>query len=322
MKNILITSAGKRVSLVRDFQKELKDLFIGGKVFTADANPKEAAACIIADGWFLVPRLDNPGYIDFLLNICLENSIDLIVPTIDTELLLLAENEEIFLSKGISIVISSVEFVKKCRDKRLIHSFFESKGVEVAKEYDKNKLEFPLFIKPSDGSRSVDTFLITNKDDLTDYHFSNDKFMFLEYLDHSKFDEYTCDLYYSRDNELKCVVPRKRIDVRDGEVNKGKTEKNELVNYITNHLSKIEGAKGCLTVQFFLHKETKRIVGIEVNPRFGGGFPLTYLAGANYPKWIIQEYLLGEPINFFDTWEDDLLMLRYDDEILVHGYKG
>ncbi|MBT5421205.1 MAG: ATP-grasp domain-containing protein [Candidatus Cloacimonetes bacterium] len=321
MKNILITSAGKRVSLVKAFQKELKEIFPNAKVYAADANPKLAAACIAADGWFEVPRLNSLNYINELITICLNNSISLIVPTIDTELLILSENEELLKSNSIKTVISSKELIKKCRDKRLIHNFFESKGVEVAKEFSKDELEFPLFIKPSDGSRSVDTFVIENRDDLTEYHFQNEKFMFLEYLNHSEYIEYTCDLYYGNDSNLKCVVPRKRIEVRDGEVNKGKTENNELVKYIKGKLRVIEGAKGCLTVQFFIHHKNRRIVGIEINPRFGGGFPLTYLAGGNYPKWIIKEYFLGEKLSYFEDWEDDLLMLRYDDEILVHGYK-
>ncbi|NOY50465.1 MAG: ATP-grasp domain-containing protein [Chlorobi bacterium] len=321
MGNILITSAGRRVSLLKAFRKELKKVFPEGKVFAADAKPHLAAACIIADGRFKVPRLDNKNYISQLINICIKNSISLIIPTIDTELLLLAENKELLNATGIKVVISSIDFIKKCRDKRLTHDFFNSKAVDVAEEYPKNKLQFPLFIKPRNGSRSVDTFLIKKRESLTDYHLRNKNFMFLEYLDLSIYVEYTCDLYYGQDDKLKCVVPRKRIEVRDGEVKKGKTEKNELVNYIKNHLSVVEGARGCLTVQFFVHQKSKRIVGIEINPRFGGGFPLTYLAGANYPKWIIEEYFLNKEILYFEDWEENLLMLRYDDEILVHGYK-
>lgn len=69
------------------------------------------------------------------------------------------------------------------------------------------------------------------------------------------------------------------------------------------------------------NKDTKRIIGIEINPRFGGGFPLSYQAGANYPKFLIQEYLLNETIEYTNEWEDNLLMLRYDDEILIRNYE-
>lgn len=321
--NILISSAGRRVSLVRAFQKELKKLFPNGKVFAADANPVLSAACQIADGHFKVPYLSDPSYFEVLIRECQVRDIKLLVPTIDTELLMLAENRELLVENGITPVIASKEFVSKCRDKREIHKFFESHGVSVAKEFSKKDYQLPLFIKPIDGSRSVDTYLIKDESELTDYHFENEKLMFLEYLDHNEFNEFTCDLYYGRDHQLKCVVPRKRLEVRDGEVYKALTVHNKLVPYIQEKLASVDGAVGCLTAQFFLHHENDKIYAIEINPRFGGGYPLSYLSGANYPKWIIEEYFLEEEIKeSFDIWEKDLLMIRYDDEILVHGYKG
>lgn len=322
--NILITSAGRRVSLVRSFQKELKALDPMGKVFTTDSSPILSAACQVADNYFKAPRLDEPDYIDVLIDLCKTHSIRLIIPTIDTELLELAQNKERFKEEGIIVVISSVDFVSKCRDKRLIHEFFRDNNVQVAKEYSKEDYQLPLFIKPTDGSRSVDTYIVKAEADLTEYHLNNDKLMFLEYLDHDDYDEFTCDLYYGKNHKLKCVVPRKRLEVRDGEVYKALTENNALVPYIRKNLAHIEGAIGCLTTQFFLHKsDSSKIVGIEINPRFGGGYPLSYLSGANFSKWIIEEYLLGKQIEEkFEVWESDLLMIRYDDEIIVHGYKG
>ena len=75
--------------------------------------------------------------------------------------------------------------------------------------------------------------------------------------------------------------------------------------------------QGCLTAQLFKHITTDRILGIEINPRFGGGYPLSYYAGANYPKWIIQEYLLNQSIIPNDDWKNNLLMLCYDKEVIV-----
>jgi carbamoyl-phosphate synthase large subunit len=81
------------------------------------------------------------------------------------------------------------------------------------------------------------------------------------------------------------------------------------------------GARGCLTIQVFFHKTNETILGIEINPRFGGGYPLSYLAGANYSEWIIKEYLLKQEIPEFNDWQDNLLMLRYDAEVLVYDYQ-
>ncbi|HEA30863.1 MAG TPA: ATP-grasp domain-containing protein [Leeuwenhoekiella sp.] len=320
--NVLITSAGKRVSLVKIFKSEAINQDPNAKVMATDANPALSAACEVADASFKVPKVTDPFYVQILLEICKNNEIDLIIPTIDTELLILAENKQLFQEVGTIPIISDKNFINKCRDKRIIHEFFDENGIEVAKEFAKDDYGFPLFIKPSDGSRSADTFLIKEEQFMRDRFFEDERFMFLEYIAPELFEEYTCDLYYDRNSILRCAVPRKRIEVRDGEVNKGLTEHNALVPFIKEKLALIEGARGCLTVQFFKEKEGDRVVGIEVNPRFGGGYPLSYLAGANFPKWIIEEYLFNKEIgDNFDIWESNLLMLRYDNEILVHDFK-
>ncbi len=319
--NILITSAGRRVSLVKAFQKELKDLVPEGLVMTTDFNIELSAACHVSDKAFKMPLVDDENYINLLVDLCLKNNIKLIIPTIDTELLLLAKNAKTLIKRGITPIISSIDFINICRDKRKMNLFFKENKIQVAKEFSKYDYKLPLFIKPLNGSRSLDTFIINKHEELTEYHFKNENLMFLEYLDQKYFDEFTCDLYYDKNSNLKCVVPRKRIEVRDGEVNKGITDRNELIEHIQTNLSHIEGAMGCLTSQFFKHKYNGIIYGIEVNARFGGGYPLSYLSGANYVKWIIEEYLFDKEIDFYNGWEDKLLMLRYDDEILVHDYK-
>lgn len=319
--NILITSAGRRVSLVKAFQKELKKMVPEGKVMTTDFNTGLSAACHVSDLAFQLPLVSHQSYLKELLEICKNNNIKVLIPTIDTELLLLAENKKKFIKNGIFPVVSSTAFISICRDKRKMNAFFVEHNINVAKEYSKYNYKLPLFIKPYNGSRSVDNFIIKNQEDLTEYHFTNKNLMFLEYLDHDKYEEYTCDLYYDKKSNLKSVIPRKRIEVRDGEVNKGVTKKNILVDFIKQHLYHIDGALGCLTAQFFKHIETNEIYGIEINARFGGGVPLTYLAGANFPQWIIKEYFFNEAIEFYDDWKSNLLMLRYDNEILVDDYK-
>ena len=146
--------------------------------------------------------------------------------------------------------------------------------------------------------------------------------MFMEYISSAEYDEYTVDCYFNKHSVLKCAVPRKRIFIRAGEISKGVTKKNRIVTEFMEKLSFLKGAVGCLTIQIFFHKENEKILGIEINPRFGGGYPLSYLAGANYPLWLIKEYLLNQKINVFDDWKDNLLMLRYDAEVLVDSYEN
>lgn len=316
--NILISSAGRRVSLVRAFQNELKAVFPQGLVMTTDMNPQFSAACQVSDKAFKVGRITVAETINEILAICLANDIKLIIPTIDTELVILAENKARFEEKGINIIVSDLDFIKICRNKWLTNDFFQTKAIDIPSLIDKKNLTFPFFIKPFDGSLSKDIALIQKSEDLTPQQLGNPNLMFMEYLSPSEHDEYTVDMYFGKDNLLKCAVPRHRFEIRGGEISKGITKKNEVLTFLKEKLNRIEGAIGCLTVQLFLNKVTKKITGIEINPRFGGGYPMSYNAGANYPKFLIEEYLLLQEITYFEDWKNDLLQLRYDTEIIVN----
>lgn len=315
--NILITSAGQRVALVKDFQETLKRFILDGKVYTTDMNPKLAPAAYVSDGCFEVPRCTSEDYIESLLTICLGNGIGLIVPTIDTELAILSANKEIFSKQGITVSVSDYDFVMMCRDKRNTGEFFEKHGIRVPKAIDKYNPTFPLFAKPYDGSLSTNLHYIKNAEELTEEILNDPKLLFMEYIDKTVYKEYTIDMYYGRDHKVKCIVPRERIKIRAGEINKGLTEKEPLTSYLYERLETIDGCIGCICIQVFFNPATDDVVGIEINPRFGGGYPQTYAAGGNYAEYLIREYFLGEEIAYKDDWKDHLLMLRYDDAVYV-----
>ena len=315
--NILLTSTGRRVGLVQAFQTELKKKFPTSKVYTAEANPEWSSACRISDGFFNVPRVDNENYINSILELCTKKQIKIVIPTIDTELLVLSESKELFLLYNIQLVVSDFDFISKCRDKRQTNILFKDLKIDIPNAINKMNPSFPLFIKPYDGSLSKDIYLIKCSEELTDSLLNNPKLMFMEYINRKDFHEYTIDAYYDKNSDLKCLVPRRRIEVRGGEISKGKTEKLEFYKILKDKLSFIKGAKGCLTIQFFIGKETDEIIGIEINPRFGGGFPLSYASGANYPEYIILEYIMNEPITFNDNWIENRVMLRFDSEVIL-----
>lgn len=315
--NVLITSAGQRVALVKDFQETLKRFFLDGKVYTTDMTPKLAPAAYVSDGCFEVPRCTSEDYIESLLTICLGNGIGMIVPTIDTELAILSANKEIFVKQGITVSVSDYDFVMMCLDKRNTGEFFEKHGIRVPKAIDKYHPTFPLFAKPYDGSLSTNLHYIKNAEELTEEILNDPKLLFMEYIDKEVYKEYTIDMYYGRDHKVKCIVPRERIKIRAGEINKGLTEKEPLTSYLYERLETIDGCIGCICIQVFLNSATGDVVGIEINPRFGGGYPQTYAAGGNYAEYLIREYFLGEEIAYKDDWKDHLLMLRYDDAVYV-----
>ncbi len=319
--NILITSAGRRVSLIRAFRKEAKKIEPDSKIFAVDLNPGLSSACNISDGSFKVPKVTSSEYISTLTDLCERNDIDLVIPTIDPELPVLATNKDQLECNGLKVVVSNMELVRACQDKTNTVQFFKEREIPTPQIIDKDNLRYPIYAKPYDGSSSENNYIIQDASELRDYHTNDEELLFFDYLDHKIHNEYTLDLYYDRNSDLKCVVPRKRVEVRGGEVNKGLTEKNILVPFVKEKLGHVPGARGCLTLQLFLNRENQNIHGIEINPRFGGGYPLSYLSGANFLKWLIEEYLFEQPIEYFEDWEADLLMLRYDDEVLVHGFK-
>lgn len=313
--NIIITSAGQRVALVRDFKETLVRFYTEAKVFTTDMNPELAPAAYVSDGCFEVLRVTDENYISQLLDICKKNEIGMIVPTIDTELLVLAENKKLFNDNDIIVCVSDLDFIKVCRDKRNTGDFLEKHNIRVPKAVDKYNPTFPLFAKPYDGSLSTNLHYIKNAEELTQDILDDPKLLFMEYIDKETYKEYTIDMYYGTDNCVKCIVPRERIKIRAGEINKGRTVKCPLMDYIKERLDKIEGCIGCICIQVFFNPLTEDVVGIEINPRFGGGYPQSYAAGGNYPEMLIKEYFLGEKIAYIDDWKDNMLMLRFDDAV-------
>lgn len=316
-RNIIITSAGKRVALVKAFKETLKRFFPESKVYTTDMNPRMAPAAYVSDGCIVVPRVTSEDYIGVLQEICRKYDIGLVVPTIDTELAILAANKSIFERQGTYLCVSDYSFIMMCRDKRNTGAFFEEKGIRVPKPIDKFNPSFPMFAKPYDGSLSSNLHYIRSEEELTAEILADPKLIFMEYIDKDKYQEYTVDMYFGRDNLLKMAVPRERIEIRAGEINKGRTVKTFLEPYIHSHLAHIEGCIGCICGQFFYDKESDDMVGIEINPRFGGGYPLSYAAGANYAEFLIREYFLDENISYSDNWTAGMLMLRFDDAIFI-----
>lgn len=316
-RNILILSAGRRVELIQAFQQALTRHFPDAFVYATDICPNLSAACHIVDKAFTAPKATSCEYIDYLLDLCAQQGIGMIVPTIDTELSVTSKNRARFEASGVDLIVSSPELVAACRDKRNTARVFESLDISQPAIYDRSALNFPCFCKPFDGSCSIGARAIMTPEQLDSALLDDEKNMFMEFIG-KDYREYTIDAYYDRQGELCCLVPRERIEVRGGEVSKGSTRKNFVYRYLKERLRRLAGGRGCVTLQVFANHETEDIKALEINPRFGGGYPLAHAAGADYPDWLIKEYYLGEKINFNENWENNLLMLRYDAKVVVH----
>ena len=117
-RNVLLLSAGRRVELMQAFRGELDRRGLQVQLLATDLRPELSAACQQADASFPVPRVTDPGYLDRLLDLCVQQQVGLVIPTIDTELLGLAQSRERFADRGIHVVVSSEALVEQCRDKR------------------------------------------------------------------------------------------------------------------------------------------------------------------------------------------------------------
>lgn len=319
MKNVLLLSAGRRVELAQSFLAEIEQRDLGSRLLATEMKPEISAACQVVDKAIKAPRVTDSSYIEFLFSTCKKENVGLVVPTIDTELLLLSRHRDAFASEGIHVIISDESLVRICRDKRLTAGLFMDLDIDTPKIFARDSISFPCFAKPYDGSCSIGASVVSTPEMLSNVMLADEKMMFMELVD-ANHQEYTVDAYYDRQGQLRCFVPRQRIETRAGEVSKGVTRRNHVYSYLRDKLARLQGARGCITLQLFSNSATGRFAALEINPRFGGGYPLTYCAGANYPGWLIDEYLLGNAVPFNEEWEADLLMLRYDAKVLVHGY--
>ncbi len=320
--NVLLTSIGRRVALARAFRKELAD-YSPGRVLGADVSTL-SAGFHDSDGGFLVPRCTDPDYIPRLLDITRREKVSVIVPLIDTELAVLARHREDFLREGCHAIVSDLEQVLVTRDKARTAERFRQLGFEVPRVYDAAELTrpealtYPLFLKPSDGSSSIGASRVDSPAELR-LRLDRTESPVVQSLERGE--EFTIDVFADLGGKTRCVVPRKRLEVRAGEVSKGLTVKDrDIMGAAARLVDTLGGCRGCVTLQCFRTGDG-RLVFFEANLRFGGGYPLAYEAGANFPGWILR-MVSGEEIPSFDGWEDRLLMLRFDEAVFVRNHHG
>ena len=120
-------------------------------------------------------------------------------------------------------------------------------------------------------------------------------------------------------SKMKGIITHERVEVFSGEIRKKKKKKNYIVDFLKKNMNKIDGVHGCICMQLFFRQNDQKMKGIEINPRFGGGFPLSFYSGANFAEYIIREYLLGETIDYSDTWLDNTKLLRYNEDIIIYN---
>ena len=313
--NVLISSAGRRVALLELFAAATAP---DGKVFAADMTSR-ASAFQRADRGFKVPRCTSPDFVPVLRELCREHEIALVIPTIDTELPVLAEHRAAFAEAGTMVSVSSPETIAIASDKHQTHAWLVANGFPTVKQTTvaealQGAWPLPTLVKPARGSSSIGVQVVDTPEALALATQGAD------YVVQSIATgvEYTVDTFVDAQGCCHTQIPRLRLAVRAGEVSKGRTERVPQVQALAREIcERLPGAFGCLNVQIFWDEATQTAAVIEINPRFGGGFPLSHAAGARFVEHLVAS-AAGRPTPpLTNDWRDGLLMLRYDDAVFV-----
>jgi carbamoyl-phosphate synthase large subunit len=314
--NILMTCVGRRVGLMEAFRRSMKALRVQGQILGADWSPL-APGLAMADERFLVPGVNSPDYIDVILDICRRREVGMVIPLLDWELQPLADARERFAEADVRVIVSSPRVIGICRDKRKTFEFLSSRGVgtpRILEFGDAMKGKFPVMVKDRYGSSARNVMRATSPQTLKRAFKGDDKMFIQEVITGP---EYTVDVYAGLDGIPRVAVPRERLQVRAGEVCKARTVRHE--NIITEALrvvALLQECVGVITVQCRVASDGT-VNFFDLNARFGGGVPLAIRAGADFPRWIIQEHFGQRPDINSQEWEDGLLMLRYDAEVFL-----
>lgn len=318
--NILILSAGTRNKIVQYFKKELNGK---GLVVATDCS-KLAPAIYEADKYYIVPRIDDKDYLNCILDICIKEKINGLISLIDPELSLISENIVKFKEIGVTPIISEHKNVEMCFNKYKMYQFLVENGIRTAKTYiDKNEfykdlekenMKFPVFVKPIEGSASININKVYNRDELELLWKKENNLLIQQFMDG---EEFGADVYIDMiSNEISAIFTKKKIKMRAGETDKSVSIKDEKLFSIIKDFVKKAEFKGIIDIDIF--KVNGEYYISEVNPRFGGGYPHAYESKVNIPKMIINN-LEGKINNEqIGDYEEDIYMMKYNEVKIVH----
>lgn len=302
---LLITCAGRRVELVDKLSTKFD-------VIAVDSNENCAIHTFINQSnnnhlhFYKIPRCDEPCYIDELILICNRLKVDLLVPLYEPEFLILCQNKDRFNSIGTRLVLSDSKIIEICNNKLLMQDFFERNNIKTPPL----TATPPAIVKPINGMGSTGIFKVYTDKELDAAKTLSKTPVIIQKIVSGT--EYTIDTLCDFKGNVILAVPRIRVEVRDGEVSKSRISNNQTVISEVKHLiaklNSIGNVVGPLTIQCFV-TPTDDVVFIEVNPRFGGGVPLS-IEASNYIE-LFKLIAEGIEINASLTSFEELSTCRY-----------
>lgn len=323
LHNVLISSAGRRGELVKIFQESQRLAGLDGEVFTVDRSPLTSAGWL-SSGLDLVPSLSSPGFIDAVLEVCQRRNVRHVIPTLDPELPLYAAAIDRFREIGVDVWVSNPEAISIAQDKRITNRWLRAQGLPAVAQVDlatalaTTETSFPVIAKPAGGSSSVGLVRAARHEDFLALDPALDDVV----EEIAPGVEFTVDVLVAPEGSVVAAVPRRRLETRAGEVSKGLTTAAPEVEDVARRVVEaLPGARGVLNVQIFQDDSSGSLNVIEINARFGGGFPLSWAAGAQFPMWLMQRLANSDPTASVD-WKAETLMLRYDAAVFLDVAPG
>ncbi|WP_396601320.1 ATP-grasp domain-containing protein [Algibacter sp. R77976] len=305
--NVIFTCSGRRNYLISYFKSVL-----GREVTTIALDSQASATALqVADIAIVVPEISSDDYIIELKKIVTKYKADAIIPLNDLEFPLLLEHKNSLEELGAKVFISNEETVNIALDKWESYKFFKSEGFNTPKTFLKienaissietNEITFPLIVKPRWGSASIDIHVVNSIEELNlayklqkfkrsslifetlNKDNSEDFILIQEFI---KGQEYGMDILNDLEGNFVDVFVRKKIAMRSGETDKAITIDNKSFKEVGGKLAKVTKHIGVIDCDFFVVND--QIYILEINPRFGGGYPFTHEAGVNIPAIYIS----------------------------------
>jgi len=311
---VLFTCAGQRVDIVRAFRAA------GATTIAADVDPL-APALYHADQRALVPRVEDPSYTEALRALVEVNDVRLVVPLTDLDHLQLAGARP--LLDGTVVLVSEPETIERCLDKYLAHAFFEAQGLGSPPTWLPAELPaeppFPVLVKARRGFGSRHIYRAENRAELD---------FFLRYTNVESMVQRACrgvefsiDVFCDLDGRCLEAVPRTMIESKGGESIKGATIRDDRLIEFGCAVSEALRIIGPANVQCFREPDGELQV-TDVNPRFGGGFPLPTAAGSRYPELALALARGETPERRLGEFREGVVMTRYFSQVILEELGG
>ena len=313
--NFLILAAGTRNKIVQYFKKTFDGI---GNVIATDAS-ELGPAIYDADRYYIVPSIDESGYIDIILDICQKEKISGVLSLIDPELSLLAENEEKFRTIGTTVVGSSYELCEMALDKMQMYQWHVEHGYRCARSWmDKNAFYksveagdviYPVFVKPYRGSASISISKVYDKETVDLLFAHEDDLMIQEFLNGQ---EIGADVYIDMiSGEVVSIFTKKKIKMRAGETDKAVSFKDDKLFELIEKFVLEAGYRGQIDIDIFEIDGQYYIS--EVNPRFGGGYPHAYESGCDHMKLILENLRGNANKRNIGAYDEGIYMMKYNE---------